>query len=506
MRLMNGQLGYGTALDQELVAILTECQDQGLVVSKETQAQTLQALNKMAGIRTRHQREAQAWVQSHGTTPREKLVAAWKVRSAALLDGAADNPNALIAWDDWDRGNRIKKVFSDMEQQGKLPAGITYEQLDEYPEFIEELSRAYDSQTAIIALAGFVERYSPDTVFPAFNVGLSNGSRMEVLAKDDTRIFTVGGETRCCMTPTGRAQSCIEAAYSNPDVSIIALYDQNDDLAAHSIVFTNQHQDPSVIVVDSIETNQGRNKDRITALYQEFFAAYLQQEELAAFNTVHLGSNPNIGKYEGPPLKAEETISALRGVYSDAKDQFLLYDRNPVFGIEFVPTTASSGLRLSDLEASIYGLDANHLVPPRNEIDSQYIPQVHSCIIEAPDGETAGYMIAYETFVSDIIGPNENVPLEESRALYIDDLALLPKYQGEGYGEKAFNGMLKVAEREGKPLFFHARDTTSWPIIEAKRTDLEARGFDIEVLAHDPDYFDTGKGARLVRVAKKPEN
>ncbi len=505
-KLMDGELGYGTSLDQELIAVLAECQTHGLVVGKHRQAQALQALNKMAEIRTRYQREAQTWVQTHGTTPREKLVAAWKVRRTALKEGVADNPTALIAWDEWDKGNRIKRAFSGMEQEGTLPAHITYEHLDEYPEFIKELSQAYDSNTAIIALAGFIEGYSPEAVFPTANMELSDGSRMEVMAKDDIRIFTVGGETRCCMTPTGRARSCVEAAYSNPNVSIMALYNPDGDLTAHSMLFTNQNQDASVIVVDNIETSRGRNMNRITALYQEFFTAYLQQEELAAFSTVHVGSNPEIGAYTGPPLKAEKMVSVTPGVYSDAKDQFLLYDKNPVFGIEFVPTTASSGLYLSDLEAAIYGSDANHVVSQRHEIDTQYIPQVHSYLVEAPDGETAGYMVAYETFVSDIVGPDENVPFEASRALYIDDLALLPEYQGKGYGEKAFNGMLKVVEQEEKPLFFHARDSTSWPIIEAKRADLEARGFEVEVLSHDPDYFDTGKGARLVRVVKKQEN
>lgn len=492
--LQAGNWGRAGVMDGELARLIANCENHGLVVSKEKQAEALQALGEMAGVRQRYGHEAQGWLRNHGTTPREKLVKAWKARSSALKFGVADNPNAIIAWE---KANGIKVIFSHMEDEGALPANIDHEELDKHQAFIQELSRVYEGRTVIEALSGFIEKYSPEVVFPAASTELSDGSHMEVLSKNDPRIFTVGGDTGCCMTPTGMGRSYIEAAYSDPRVSIMALYDPEGDLAAHSVIFTNPEYEPSALVIDNIETNQGRNRDRVAKLYQEFFSTYLQRPELAGFDTVILGMHSD-EKFE-IPLKTHSRIPTIME-RSDAQRQAVLYERNPDFDpAEFVPMSVSFRQIYPIMEKAIYGPDANGAALEAYESASTASPGIHSYVIQSKEGSPVGYVIAYET--SEYVAAGRAKDQQET-VIYIDDLGILPQHQGSGYGEKALTGMLKLAERKQKPLLFHVRDHSSWPIIESKQPELEARGFKVEVLEHDSNYFSQGHGARLVRLTR----
>lgn len=324
-QVIEGKLGYATMLDGELSRLLHNCQRHGLVVDKNKQAEALQALNRMAGVRSQYNHDAQTWVQTHGATPREKLVRAWKVRQNALHNGAADNPSAILAWE---KAHGLDETLEAMQEDGSLPPNIRTENLASHSEFVEELSRLYDGRTVVKSLGDFLQSYSPEALLPTADIELSDGSRGVVLDKGDPRIFTVGGDTRCCMTPTGIASSCIKAAYSDPNVSMLALYDSRGNLSAHSVLFTNPDNAPSTIVVDSIETNNGRNKDRIASLYREFFQAYLQSDALTGFDSVHLGMH-NTESFEQPFASTDPIPPVIN--HSDAHRQVLLYERDPIF-------------------------------------------------------------------------------------------------------------------------------------------------------------------------------
>lgn len=497
-KLVAGELGEPeglTVYEANIKHGLNECVKRGFMVNKEHQAATLQSLHEIAERRKRYNREAQAWLQTHGTTPREKLVNAWKARRAALRDGAEDNPNAILAWE---RENGIKRAFAEMEEEGTLPPNIDLESLDTNRGFINELSRFYESRTIIRALGDFLEKYSPEAVFPAGNVELSDGYRVEVFAKNDPRNLTIGQETRCCMTPSGEARSCVEAAYGNPDVSIMALYDPDGDVAAHSVMFTRPGIDPSAIVLDNIETNEGRDRNRVVDLYREFFAEYLRHEAMGGFDTVNLGKRHD--EEYLTPLKATRAILSPLN-YSDAEEQVLLYQKDPDFGPAFVPMTRNFVNIYVPMEKAIYGHDSTPL-PPASWFSSQKEPWSHSYVIIAEDGETRGYVMAAEVSEEEALDETDMDAKADQYVLYVADLAILPQYQGLGYGRKAIEGMLKIAARRKLPLLFQAHDSTSWPIIQSKRAELEDRGFRVEVLDHDTDYFDTGKGAHLVKISK----
>ncbi|HET7059949.1 MAG TPA: GNAT family N-acetyltransferase [Candidatus Saccharimonadales bacterium] len=501
-KVMNGELGFQgglTQTDMKLKDLLNNAKRYGFIVGKESQAAVLSSLHQMAERRKQYVREAQAWVQTHGTTPREKLVNAWKVRRTALSDGAADNPNAILAWN---KVVGISRVLIEMEEQGTLPGNIDQETLDAHPAFIGELLRVHEGETAIKALGNLLEYGDNEARIPSWSMELSDGSRVEVLTKDDPRIFTVGADTRCCMTPTGMARSCVEAAYSDPRVSVMAVYDSENQLMAHSVLFYNPGEGRGTIVIDNIETNEGRDRNTMLKRYREFFGAYMERAEMADFDAVYLGIHGR-EKYD-LPLKAVERIPAIMQ-YSDARDQKLLYQRDPEFDpIEFVPATKAFQGPYALIEKAVYGSDVDQMPPERHIFASDSIPGTHSYIMHTPEGEPVGYILAYEANVLAVIDEEEaNLDLEDQQVIYISDLAVLPAHQHDGYGEKAFKGMLRLAERKQKPLLFHARDNTSWAAIESKVAELEVRGFSVEDLAHHSDYFGPGKGAHLVRITKK---
>lgn len=497
-QIMDGNLGYPTMADGELSRLLLNCQRHGLVVGRDKQTQALQMLNQLAAVRKEYNHEAQTWLQTHGTTPRDKLVRAWKARQSALRNGVADNPNAIVAWE---KAHGLHATVVDMQRDGSLPSNVGTEELTSNSEFVEELSRLYDGRKVVKALGDFLRGYSPEALFPVAETELSDGFRAEILGKDDPRIFTVGGDTRCCMTPGGMANSCIEAGYSNPNVSILALYDTEGDLAAHSVLFTNPDHAPFTIVIDNIETNEGRDRNKIAELYFEFFEMYLKREELAAFDTVNLGMH-NTEIFNQSFASTEPVPSVIS--QSDAHKQALLYQREPVFGPEYIPMDSHSVKRLSEMEREIYGPDSDGGSFSQRAIETRSNPRTHSYLIKGKDGGDVGYVLAYEVDASEA-ADGKNIEGGERPVLYIEDLGILPQHQRDGHGEKAFIGMLKLAERKNKSLLFHASDQTSWPIIESKKAGLEAQGFSVKVHNHNPDYFDDGRGAHLVEITRKSQ-
>lgn len=504
-KLMNQELGpWGSTIssDKDLKELLNRCRQYGLVVGKDKQAQTLHNLRKLAECRKAYNHDAQAWVQTHGTTPREKLVKAWMARRGALRDGTLDNPNAILAWE---RTNGIKQTYMEMEDEGTLPPNVTLEALEENQGFINELSRFYDRQTTIRALGDFLyaePHRTQESFFPAAAVELSGGSRMEVFAKDDPRILTIGEETRCCMTPVGEAKSCVRAAYTYPDVSIMALYDPDGNVAAHSVMFVNVGHRLPTIVVDNIETNEGRDRDRVLALYQEFFAEYLQRDEMGTFDTVNLGVRRD--EHYATQLKAVDSITPVID-YSDAKEQVLLYQKQPDFAPGFVPMDDGFRGTYASMEERIYGRDTQAEEPEDVLLQSRQYPGIHSYVITGDEGEVAGYVIAAEMPEAEALDETDLEARQDHLVLYIADLALLPEYRGQGHARTAFEGLLKVASRKELPILFQARDATSWQLIQARRQELEIRGYGLEVLGNDPDYFEEGAGAHLVRIARSEE-
>lgn len=84
--------------------------------------------------------------------------------------------------------------------------------------------------------------------------------------------------------------------------------------------------------------------------------------------------------------------------------------------------------------------------------------------------------------------------------LYVDDLALLPKHQGKLNGFFAFKKILQLADANGVPVIFHAKDDSSWELIKGREKVFERYDYKFEVIEHDKGYYDNGQGAHLVRV------
>jgi ribosomal protein S18 acetylase RimI-like enzyme len=495
-----GLFGQPSAFDGMMVGVLAACEQDKGEVNKDQQAEVLRKLNEMSAARTRYNHDAQAWLQKHGTTPREKLVMAWRVRPHALKDGCVDNPNSIIAWEN---AKNIDEAFRDMTREGTLPPDVGPDDIESHQGFVEELSRVYDGRTVIRSLADFIKNYSSETVFPAAQMELSDGSRVEVLTKDDPRIFTVGADTRCCMTATGKARLCVEAAYSRPDLSIMVLFDPKGKLAAHSVIFNNPVEAPSTVVVDNIETNEGRNRDEVLKLYLEFFKNYLSSPEMQKFDTVNLGVHSNEA-YDAR-LKAAKPLPSVID-YTDAGFQVVLYEKEPAFDPEFMPSAFYDRELFASIERKVYGSEAEGIPSCPDDINSAYYPPAHSYVIMQEAGkEVVGYLVAYETSPK-LIAEDRGVAVEikepDEAVLYIEDLAILPEYQSDGYGEKALRGMLRLADKEGKRLLFQARESTSWKILNAQKAKLKAAGYGMEELQYLPDYFNNGEASHLVSLRK----
>ncbi len=287
---------------------------------------TVATLQSYGRNRQAYINDTMAWLMRHASTPNELLTKVWCDRPRAIGCGIEDSVREILAWQD----EQAFMEIMDRAEGDILPNGITRGELL-HPRWIpwrRELSTVLSAETTIeaislangwLALHGNAPKLLPAGVIHVASSRDSTRSySFEVLGEDDPRGFTIGPKTGCCLRLCGAAGSCIEAGYSMPNAGFVALSTPDDDLAAQSFWYINPLQ-PDTLVLDNIETNEGRDMGNVLQLYTDALTSYLRQHPELGITKVHVGEG-----YSDVPLAhlpSVEPVPSMDGVYTDARSQ-----------------------------------------------------------------------------------------------------------------------------------------------------------------------------------------
>lgn len=301
-------------------------------------SELLGELKMMGQQREKYLRDAEGWLLRHSKQRFNAVTRAWEHRPVALLDPTvSDTANDI----------NIEKKVSLLREFVLLP------EVDEYLKGINvtvkelmseeglcdfrELARHYDVKSAMSALIflysnlhergwDITEKYLPEG---AVRIGVVHEAetawyRFETLGPDDARSFTIGPDTGCCMRLGGEAELCIAVGLDLKNAGFMALYDENnrDKLIAQSFWYVHpDHAD--TLVIDSIETTEGRDLNAIMGLY-------IKSLHISLKYATHPITKVNIGLCDGYEVLlpvAEVIVPPLEDVYSDAREyQWRLLD------------------------------------------------------------------------------------------------------------------------------------------------------------------------------------
>ena len=293
-----------------------------------TPSAVLGELRGLSGEYKQWQVDRNRWLKEYAgqTISTNSLVNAWQTRSAALQFDVADNPNAINAWA---RENAFRIYLEQLRgSNSELPNA---QQLEEYNEFISELSRVYTPHKTLPALQRFMginrEALKFQELISAGNTTITIDDAnfdVEILSKDDPRGMTIGEDTGCCMTLGGVSEDCIWAGYEDPRYAFFVV-SKDGRVRAQSVMYVGSDSNrQEVLVFDNIETNGGTDLGIIRQVYEK---ASLDLIEQGLFSRrpreVHIG----VGYTQQDLLKGLEDAEAVPtplNVYTDAKAQKLL--------------------------------------------------------------------------------------------------------------------------------------------------------------------------------------
>jgi hypothetical protein len=275
--------------------------------------EVLEDLKEAADYRKEYSRVILKWLSTHSDAPRDILVQAWKGRAMALADGCADNPRAII---NWNEHNALKMAI----ERGDLK--LTQEEFEANREFFMTVVKAVPVDEMDRAFKWYKKRSSRQ-ILPAAVVEPKEGYKFEILSKDDPRGFTIGFETGCCMTVDGVSESCIKSGYRHEDCGFLALYGPGGKIRAQSYWYINPRY-PNVLVLDNIEANEGRDFGSIVELYKASIQDYLAEHPELGITEVHVGTGYT--DVDLKDLKAATAVENVHGEYTDAHNQKMLYE------------------------------------------------------------------------------------------------------------------------------------------------------------------------------------
>lgn len=280
--------------------------------------------------RSRYIQDAQTWLSRHVTTNHDQLRHAWANRPLALANGVPDGAAHITQWV---KEGELKVMLNELETKGQSVEqyNISREEFmsDTLAPVRNELIRVL-SPIQTLEAASKLKKWreerggSAEQIVPASKQiitidGSKDGQkyRFEVLSKDDPRGCTIGKDTNCCMTIGGISENCIEAGYTRKDTGFVALY-RGGKLIAQSFWYINPSA-PHILVIDNIETNEGRNLGPIVHVYQQALKQILIENPAAGITNVNVGtrySDVSLGE-----LKDTIAVQSFKGVYTDAKIQ-----------------------------------------------------------------------------------------------------------------------------------------------------------------------------------------
>lgn len=304
-----------------------------------------QKLNAMRYAREQYVKDVQVWLDRHATTKSDTLTQVWADRAAGLAEGVQDGAQDLLFWQ---KSSALRLMLVDLESSGALQTKYGLSRQEVVSKAMEadrnELTRRLSVKNTIEALSKLkkwrAKSERQEKLLPAASVVIpqANGSRetveyrMDILDKDDPRGFTIGEDTGCCMTIHGASSSCIKAGYTRQNAGFLALYNPEGLLIAQSFFYVHPER-PEVLVLDNIEANQGRDRNKIASIYREGLRQYIADHPGIGLLKVHMGTGYTDIDYSDMP-KVAKKVPNLPGeyVYTDADGgQRLMLEVEDVF-------------------------------------------------------------------------------------------------------------------------------------------------------------------------------
>lgn len=269
---------------------------------------------------------AQKWLNNYVSTPAQTLIVAWQNRNAALADGCADNPGALVQWA---KITGVKRLLEQLGESLDLTAATDQAKLA----FLTETVRCASPEETLRIWKIIQASHTTESFFRPVKIDLGQGYSGEIFRKDDPRGTTLGADSGCCMSVGGKAESCIVAGYTDPRYSFFALYHEGR-LVAQSLVYVNPKESSNTVVCDNIEACDGRDTGKIIDLYQKFFSVYAPANPVK-ISRVHLGMQYSSVGDRLPCVPPSHTVQTALPIYTDAASaQRLLFDAKTVSATE----------------------------------------------------------------------------------------------------------------------------------------------------------------------------
>ena len=321
--------GSREALSRQVHELIARSYLSSVQSELESPSKYIGELKSQAKNRKAYIDDATTWLNRHADTPHQVLTKAWQDRPLALSDGCPDKATAIVAWAS---ANAMRAEVSHMADADGIihhPEGNfdTWRLTGELQAFTAELSRCYGAELTLNALMKLDRQSTPEADLPPANLELSDDYRFEILSKDDPRGFSIGHDTGCCMVLDDAAESCVWAGYSDRRYGFAALYGPDGRLQAQSLVYHNPDESSDVLVLDNIESNEGRDLRKVRERYIEALTKYLASDGPAAgkWKRVQVGEGYSDVSLSDLP-KAEAITTPKRGTYSDSHKQRLLLE------------------------------------------------------------------------------------------------------------------------------------------------------------------------------------
>lgn len=456
-------------------------------------------LSRYGDRRKRYIDDAMSWLTRHMTTPHARLTKVWGDRAMALAEGIGDSARDI---ESWQANNALRIHLEELERTGMMPSNLTVgEVVTEYRGWVDELSRSYSSEQVVFAISDYKDIHTSEALLPPVTIDLTTDDgvyKAEVLAKDDPRGMTIGGDTGCCMTLDGVSTSCIKSGYQDSNAGFFALYTPQGRLAAQSYFYVNPEH-PEVLVLDNIEANRGRDTNKIVNLYREALERYLTEQFASngewKIKTVQVGTGYGdavkstvLRLPQAPIIRNENRGDYYGGVYTDAlEDQRTLLELSEKQIREARSKTIYTE-KTEKARPQHYPEIAVHAISPEQaevirELEKQIYPkhmrqygdrEMLSQELHMRDMGQFSFLVAAEADSSrDFLGycmayleQSETEPTRTEPVLYAADLAILPEAQGGRIGSKMFEELLERANAHDiDKVELHARETTSYAAL-----------------------------------------
>lgn len=304
----------------------------GIEVDTKELPEIVQKLKEEADSYNEQHKKSKSWLRDYSAQNIKavKLIEAWKARSLAISKGVKDNPREIL---NFVANSGILTYYASLKVNGQTD--ITETELDSANDVAIELGSRYSPATSFNAITRRLHfqrekgQYPKKIISPDIReVRVAGRSyKTEILSETDPRGFTIGYDTGCCMTLGGASESCIWAGYEDERYMFFAVY-EDGRLRAQSVLYVVESGDEKILVVDNIETNEGTDLSAIAEVYKDSLVDIINSQGITGITSIHIGvgytPDEALSKL---PVAPTAPSTPLQGVYTDARQQKLLWQR-----------------------------------------------------------------------------------------------------------------------------------------------------------------------------------